>query len=176
MYNHLTSPFDLQDVAMKSTDKFLIWLVVGVLALVAAALVLLLAAPEPAYQPDDDPGNVVHNYILAIHQEDFARAYSYLYPGLLSYPEDVFDFERDLGVYTWYSRETSSIAIDEVSLSEARARVQVSALPLGSGELFNVGQSPQAFYFELISTNKGWKVTSGDRYFAYCWDTVDGCR
>jgi hypothetical protein len=71
---------------MKSTDKFLIGIVVGIVLLVVAAFVITLARPEPTYQVEGTPESVAHNYLLALQKEDYQRAYGYLSPTLKGYP------------------------------------------------------------------------------------------
>jgi hypothetical protein len=60
-------------------DRFLIGILVGVGALVVLALVLFFIRRDNRdYQADNNPEGVVHNYILAILNKDYEKAYSYL--------------------------------------------------------------------------------------------------
>jgi hypothetical protein len=164
---------------MKSTDKFLIWLVVGVLALVGIALAVLLTLPDPVYLAEDDPVGVVNNYILAIHKEDFDRAYSYLDPSLPGYPQDVLDFQNDLQEYGVTLGEDSSITIGDVSVVGDHAQVQVHNELLGEQDLFLLGRTgfyDWDFTVDLVSTADGWKITDAWRYFAFCWASEEGCK
>ena len=81
---------------MKDTDRFLLGMVAGILALVVVAFVLVLRQPEPTYRDDDSPAAAVHNYLLATHRKEFERAYEYLSPTVAGYPEteEAFLLER----------------------------------------------------------------------------------
>ena len=74
---------------MKS-DRFLLALLIGIAALVLAALSLFFTRQSrQAYGPQDTPQGVVRNYVLALEKRDYERAYS-----LLSEGEGKPDFER----------------------------------------------------------------------------------
>ena len=63
-------------------DRFL-QAIIGLIALIvvaAVALYFIRSSPQ-TYLPEDDPAGVVHNYALALDQEDYERAYSYLAAG-----------------------------------------------------------------------------------------------
>ncbi|MEK6256736.1 MAG: hypothetical protein N2C13_05395, partial [Chloroflexota bacterium] len=63
---------------MKSPDKFLIAIVVGIVALVLVVFAVTLARGAPEYKAHDNPEGGDFNYLQAIHNEDYKRAYSYL--------------------------------------------------------------------------------------------------
>ncbi len=62
------------------TDRFLLFLLVGigVLALVAVGLFLGRGGVHQAYGDESTPGGVLRNYFLAVQTQNFDRAYSYL--------------------------------------------------------------------------------------------------
>ena len=60
-------------------DRFLIWILVGIGAIVLIALGLFFfRRVETAFLPEDTPSAILNNYALALHQGDFQRAYQYL--------------------------------------------------------------------------------------------------
>lgn len=60
-------------------DRFLLGILVGIGVLVVAALALFFARQsQQEYVPEDSPAGVVHNYTLALFQNDYERAYAYL--------------------------------------------------------------------------------------------------
>ncbi|HOF89582.1 MAG TPA: hypothetical protein PLZ36_15990, partial [Armatimonadota bacterium] len=67
---------------MHTSDKWLIGIVIGAALLVCAAVAVTVLRPKPAYRADDTPAGVTHNYLLALKQRDYARAYGYLSPTL----------------------------------------------------------------------------------------------
>lgn len=64
---------------MKS-DRFLTFLLIGigVLVILAVGLFLARSGTQQTYGPEATPEGVIHNYILAVQKQDYARAYSYL--------------------------------------------------------------------------------------------------
>lgn len=60
-------------------DRFLLGILVGIGILVIVALVLFLTRQDQQeYVVDDVPEGVVHNYVLALYNEDYEKAYAYL--------------------------------------------------------------------------------------------------
>lgn len=60
-------------------DRFLIIILAAVCLLVVAAVGLFFIRQDTeAYGTEDTPDGIVRNYILAIHNEDYAKAYGYL--------------------------------------------------------------------------------------------------
>lgn len=60
-------------------DRFLTGILIGIGALILLALVLFFTRKDTkAYQASDAPTAVVYNYVLAITNEDYEKAYTYL--------------------------------------------------------------------------------------------------
>lgn len=60
-------------------DKFLTGILVGIGALIVLALALFfLRQDRRDYLPEDTPEGVTHNYVLAILDRDYEKAYGYL--------------------------------------------------------------------------------------------------
>lgn len=60
-------------------DRFLIGILVGIGVLIVIALGLFFTRQDTQeYVSDDTPEGVVHNYSLAVYQEDYEKAYEYL--------------------------------------------------------------------------------------------------
>ena len=70
---------------MKSSNRLLIIFgsAIGVLVLVAIILVLAMPAHQPALLPEDTPEGTVQRYFIALQNEDYAKAYSFI-----TQPED----------------------------------------------------------------------------------------
>jgi hypothetical protein len=63
-------------------DRFLLAIIIAIGALVVVALGLFfLRKGSQNYGPEDIPEGVVRNYILALHKQDYTRAYGYLKDG-----------------------------------------------------------------------------------------------
>ena len=74
-------------------DRFLIGILVGIGILVIVALTLFFVRPDhQAYVDDSTPDGVVHNYALALYQEDYEKAYDYL--GEADYKPTFSEFQK----------------------------------------------------------------------------------
>jgi hypothetical protein len=163
---------------MKSTDKFLVGIVVGIVVLVIVAFVVTLTRPEPTYQPEDTPEGVVHNYLLALQKEDYERARGYLSPTLDGYPANADDFAEAVADYSWRFRLDTDVtlAVESARVTGSRATVKVRESRFRGGGLLDNNQSTMLFDVELQLEETGWKITDGDYYFATCWQNNKGCQ
>ncbi len=167
---------------MKSSDKFLIGIVAGIGILVIAAFAAVLARPAPAYQSDDAPEGVVHNYLFALQKNDDARAYGYLSPSLRGYPKSVNAFKRDVerNPYHFDVGTTQSFVLAPNRVTGDMTTVGVTETRFQTGVFFLSSESNTKFDIELRRENAGWKITRsrtqyGTRYFLACWDEARGC-
>ena len=160
---------------MKKTDRFLIGLVIGIIALVIIAFVVTLLRPEADYQSDDTPEGVTHNYLLALQRDDYERAYGYLSENLPNYPATIDEFARDIKNYRWDFRLNENVTLQVQSTREIgnRTYVTVDENRFSGGGLFNSNQYLSQFEIELVQESGGWKIIDGDSYLAYCWTDPD---
>ncbi|TLN14258.1 hypothetical protein FDZ74_09250 [bacterium] len=88
---------------MKS-DRFLLFLLIGigVLVLLAVGLYLARSGAQQAYGDETTPEGVLRNYILAVQKEDFTRAYTYLSdstkgkPSLAAFQENLIAMQSEM--------------------------------------------------------------------------------
>jgi len=60
-------------------DRFLLAILAGIFLLVIAAIVVFFTRTDRAvYVDGNEPADVVHNYVVAVHLEDWEKAYGYL--------------------------------------------------------------------------------------------------
>ncbi|MFN8435853.1 MAG: hypothetical protein U0V18_17660 [Anaerolineales bacterium] len=60
-------------------DKFLTGILIGIAALVVLALALFFTRKDKHdYLPEDTPEGVAHNYVLAVLNKDYEKAYGYI--------------------------------------------------------------------------------------------------
>ncbi len=60
-------------------DRFLFGILIGIVVLAVVAVGLFLTRQDSqGYLSDDTPEGVVHNFVFALQEEDYARAYGYL--------------------------------------------------------------------------------------------------
>ena len=154
---------------MKSSDKMLVGIVVGILLLVVVALVATLSRSPVEYLPAEDPGATVHNYLLALEKGDFERAYRYISPSLTCYPSSLSDFTADVRRNSWaFGRdgEARSWAIEDAIVLGDEATVGVAETRFRDRGLFESNQSFSRFSVTLVLEDDEWRIMDSDRFFA----------
>lgn len=137
-------------------DRFLIGIIAGIGLLILIAMLLFFVRQEKAeYLPDDTPSNVVHNYILAVVQRDYERAYSYLIdapikPGLSLFQQDLLRGSTDIN--------QMNVTIGEIFIDGDNATIQLSMLQSYQGPFNNLGRYTDSG--QLKKENGDWKIVS----------------
>ena len=164
---------------MKNTDKFLTGIVIAVVLLVGAAFAVALLRPKPVYRSEDAPEGVAHNYLLALQQRDYDRAYGYLSPTIDGYPASAQAFATDIQNNSWNFRlddTSTTLEVDSARITGDQATVTVRETRFNQGGLFESSQYTNTFEMRLRRGEGVWRITGSDAYWAYCWDDKDGCR
>lgn len=171
---------------MKGTDKFLAAIVLGVLLLVIVSVVLVITRPPPSYKEDNSAENVAYNYLLALQEHNYVRAYGYLSPSLSGYPPSVERFISNLRNAPFPADEGFPPEDGSVSLEIASSRaavsniesveVRVRSTQFMGGGLFGPSQHSSLFLMDLQRENGTWKIVRSDRYFVPCWTRAAGCQ
>jgi len=163
---------------MKSTDKFLIGIVAAIVLLIVVALVVTLTLPGLTYQAEDTPEGVAHNYLVALHKEEYERAYSYLSPSLDGYPASAEEFAGHVQDYYWRFRlnTDTTLSVESAKITGSLATVRVRESRFRSGDLFDTGQSTSFFEMELQLEDGEGKIVDADYYFALCWKREEQCK
>jgi hypothetical protein len=161
---------------MKTTDKVLIGIVVGIVLLIVVALALTLT--QPTYQAENTPKGVAHDYLLALQKEEYERAYGYLSPALEGYPASVEEFVEHIHDYPSRFRlgtdTTLSVGLARITGNSATVTVRKSRFR--GGDLFDSRQSTSVFKMELDLKDSEWKIVDSSGYFARCWNQEKGCE
>jgi hypothetical protein len=167
---------------MKKTDKLLIGIVLGIVLLVVVAFGVALTKPKPTYQAEDKPEGVAFNYLFALQQNDYERAYGYLSPTIKGYPETLEEFTDQIRDYSWNFRgmdnSSTTLEVDSVDVKGQRADVGIRETQFYEGDLFNSGQYSYIFNMTLRQDeNAQWKIVESDSYWVYCWNDsqAGGC-
>jgi hypothetical protein len=165
---------------MKKTDKLLIGIVAGIVLLVLVAFGVALTRPQPTYQPDGTPEGVAFNYLFALQQADYERAYGYLSPTIKGYPRTLEEFKDQVRDYSWNFRgsdnSSTTLEIDSVEVNGQHADVGIRETQFYEDGLFNSGQYSYVFYITLRQAENGpWKIIESDNYWVYCWSDPEGC-
>ena len=164
---------------MKKTDKLLIVIVAGILLLVVIAFVVALNKPKPTYQAEDTPEGVAFNYLFALQQNDYDRAYGYLSPLIKGYPKDAEAFTDDIRDHSWtFNRlddSSTTVEVESVKLNGKRADVKILETRFYEGDLFDSGTYTSSFDITLRQDENGtWKIVDSDNYWVNCWDAPSG--
>jgi hypothetical protein len=164
---------------MKRSDKFLIGIVAGIALLVVVAFVVALLRPPPAYRAEDTPEGIAHNYLLALQQGDYDRAYGYLSPGIPGYPSSVEAFIYDISDNSWQFRELEtgsvSITVETARVADNRATVSVRETQFYRGGIFESSQRTQRFNMQLRQEEGIWRIYDAESYWLRCWLREQGC-
>lgn len=145
-------------------DRFLIGILIGIGVLVVAAIVVFFTGQNQAtYLPEDTPDGVVHNYVLAVLNKDYPKAYGYL-ADLANKPS--YDTFRQAFAVGRIATGENGIKVGAAEVTGDSASVDVTMLnpsgdPFSSG--FNdVGRA------QLVMQNGAWKISSMPAY--NIWD------
>lgn len=157
---------------MQGSNKFLIGIVIGIVLLVIITFFVIMQRPEPTYGDENTPDGAAHNYLLAIQNRDYERAFTYI-PEKYPYPEDADDMAYTIGKDSWHFDTDSdfSLAVDSVQMrSEERSVVTVRKTTFYNNGLMGSGQSTRTFTLGMILEDGMWKVNDGESYWSSsCW-------
>lgn len=132
-------------------DRFLVVILVVIGLLVVISLSIFFVRQDSAvYLPEDRPENIIHNFLLAIHNDDYERAYAYLAEkeNKPSYE----DFEQN---YLLYHNDVG-YQIGETDISKNTAYVEITIMNSSSDFFFD-----RYNYVEnarLVKEEGEWKV------------------
>src|SRR5512143_3288283 len=145
-------------------DRFLIGILIGIAVLVVAALAVFLTRQDRVtYLPESSPDGVVHNYVLAVLNKDYQKAYGYLAD--LDHKPTFEEFRQAFAV----SRLTpgnNGIKVGGAEITGDTASVQISMV-YTPGDPFSAG-SENVGSAQLVLQNGAWKISSMPAY--NLWD------
>ena len=148
-------------------DRFLTAILIGIAVLIVAALAVFFTRQDKgSYAGENTPDGVVHNYVLAVMNKDYERAYSYLAD--LTY-KPTFDEFRQAFAVGRLNPAGNGIQIGKSSVTGNDATVEVDMVsqpgdPFSSG-YNNVGMA------QLVRQGGAWKISSMPTYnlWDYSW-------
>jgi len=145
-------------------DRFLTGILVGIVVLVVIALaVFFLRRGSQSYIPEDVPEGVVHNYVLAVLNDDYEKAYGYL-ADLDNKP--TYEQFRDAFLTGVVNPNNSAVDIGTSEVTDETASVEV-ALIYNPSDPFSTGYR-DVQRAVLVRQNGAWKLSSMPGY--YFWD------
>jgi hypothetical protein len=145
-------------------DRFLTGILIGIGVLVIAALAVFFTRRDSqTYVADDNPEGIVHNYVVAVLNRDYEKAYGYL-ADLDNKPE----YENFRQAFLSGSVNTSGAAVDigESDINGDEAFVEI-ALIYNPSDPFSTGYR-DVQRASLVLQNGAWKISAMPTY--YFWD------
>ena len=145
-------------------DRFLTGILIGIGVLIIAALAVFFVRKDTrTYVSDDTPEGVVHNYIVAVLDKDYEKAYTYL-ADLDNKP--TFEEFRDSFVTGTVNPDDSAVDVGDSEITGDDAYVEV-AIIYNPSDPFSSGY--RDFQRAILIRQSGaWKISSMPTY--YLWD------
>jgi len=145
-------------------DRFLTGILVGIATLVVIALaVFFMRKDTQSYISEEAPEGVVHNYVLAVLNKDYQKAYSYL-ADLENKP--TYEQFRDSFLKGMINPNNSAVDVGKSEINGDTASVEI-AMIYSQSDLFSAGYRDVQRAI-LVKQSSGWKLSSMPYY--YFWD------
>jgi hypothetical protein len=145
-------------------DRFLTGILVGIAVLVVVALaVFFIRKDTQSYISEDVPEGVVHNYVLAVLNNDYEKAYGYL-ANLENKP--MYEQFRDAFIKGTVNPNDSAVDIGQSEINGDTASVEV-AIIYNPSDPFSTGYRDVQRAL-LVEEAGAWKLSSMPTY--YYWD------
>jgi len=150
---------------MKQDRLLLIIGILLVVLVVASIALFFIRQSDVEYGPEDTPGGVVRNYVIALQRSDFSRAYSYL---LEDMDKPTYDDFREYFVYWEHSIDEVGVQIGEAHLSQDEAIVELVLIHGGAGLMRDVWRQEASAI--LINQDGVWRIKNmPSPFFQWEW-------
>jgi Tfp pilus assembly protein PilW len=141
-------------------DRFLIGILIGIGVLIALALVVFFTRQnKQTYVSEDTPEGVVHNYVLALLNKDYPKAYGYL-ADLANKP--TYDNFRHAFATGQLNPSNTGVKIGTATITGNDASLEVDMVSTSSGP-FDSGYTNTGSA-QLVKQNGIWKISSMPTY------------
>jgi hypothetical protein len=149
-------------------DRFLTGILIGIGVLVVVALAVFFLRQDATYMADDTPEGVVHNYVLAVLNRDYEKAYGYLAD--LKYKPTYEEFRRPF-LNGYVNPQNAAVDVGESEVSGDEASVELAQI-YNSSDPFSTGYRDVQRAI-LVKQDGGWKISSLPAYnfWDYSWYT-----
>ena len=148
-------------------DKFLIGIIIGIVTLIAIALLVFFMRQDTklAYQPEDQPQGVVFNYLLALDKGEYEKAYAHLAeipnkPSLAQFRQSMATNQAQFG---------NAVKVADQEIDGQTATVNVVTQTTGGGFFNDNYQYSEAATLEIVDGK--WRIISMPyAYWSYDWN------
>ena len=145
-------------------ERLLLIILAGIGLLVLSTIVIFIVRRNlRSYGPEDTPEGVLRNYVLAINQEDYTKAYGYL-ADTETTPDYEFFSQRMRGKTR--SINQTALKIISADISENEAEIKVVVTQEGSNPFFDSRYSNNRTV-SLELRDGAWKLTRLPYPFGY---------
>ena len=148
-------------------DRFLVGILIGIAVLIIVALTVFFTRQnKQTYGSEDTPEGVVHNYVLAVLNKDYQKAYGYL-ADLENKPSyDAFHRSFATGLL---DPSNAGVKIGKADVTGEDATVDISMV-YTPGDPFQRGYNNPG-PAQLVRQNGTWKISSmpADNLWDYGW-------
>ena len=145
---------------MRSSSRLLLafGVAIGVLVIVAIVLVLTMVSKEPSPSlPEDTPEGTVERYLLALENEDYLKAYSYVSPT----SDSKITYESWRGSFsTSRERPGWKATLGKSSVLGDAATVDVTIDVFSPSRPFANPVRTQHYTFQLKKEGSSWSITN----------------
>ena len=148
-------------------DRFLTGILVGIGLLVVVALAVFFTRKDSqTYSAEDTPEGVVHNYVLAVLNKDYEKAYGYLAD--LEYKPTYENFRRAF-LNGEVNPQNQAVDIGESEIVGDVATVDLELI-YNNSDPFSTGYR-NMMTADLVKQNGAWKLTLMPQYnfWGYDW-------
>jgi len=154
---------------MKASSRFLLGFGIFIIVIVAVAVIIALAGGSEQVKllPENSPEGTVQRFLVAVKDQDYAKAYSYLYPQSDQLKGNPYDnWVRSVQSYRDSSTWKASIVKSTVRENDATVEVVIDVFR-PEGPLANPVNTNR-ITFVLQKENSKWMINSPvDLYWLY---------
>jgi len=151
-------------------DRFLTGILIGIGLLVVLALTVFFTRKgSQTYIAEDAPEGVVHNYVVAVLEKDYEKAYGYL-ADLERKP--TYEEFRSAFLQGMVNPGNSAVDIGEANINDDEAYVDV-ALIYNPSDPFSTGYR-DVQRAVLVRQNGAWRISSMPPYYFWEYNWYQG--
>lgn len=140
---------------------FIFAIVISVLVIATVSLVLFTKGRNVALLPEDSPEGTVQRYLIAIQNNDYQKAFSFLSLEATSGKISSYnDWILTIGAPLSSGQSVWKATLGKIVQNGNNSNIEVTIDTFRTGGLFGDSQNSQTINFLLIKTDNSWFITS----------------